>query len=71
MTDLEGEGVEMSILVDPRARWPSCMAMQLLCLAKQCTDKSSYVRPRITEVNFSLYAFTSLDYILLSYLYRY
>lgn len=50
ITELEREGVEMLIIVDPQARWPSYVAAELLCIAKQCTDNNSHVRPRITEI---------------------
>ena len=55
MRDMESEGDDLSVMVDPRAAWPQHIASGFLELAHHSTQFDSHERPRMSEVNvFSL-----------------
>ena len=51
MRELEGQLGDLSVMGDPRAKWPVELAGDLLKLARWCTDSNSKLRPSMTVVS--------------------
>lgn len=50
MHELEAEGGDPTVMIDPRACWPTEVAVEVLKLARICTDFDSSKRPSMREV---------------------
>ena len=51
MRELERQISDLSVMNDPRAKWPVELAADLLKLARWCTDYNSKLRPSMTVVS--------------------
>ena len=50
MHDMEADGHDVTVMVDPRTRWCTPVVEKTLKLARRCSDFDSFKRPRMREV---------------------